>query len=101
MYRKADKITRSVIDPSNYIDGFDIYNSKFLAQINDPDLQRNFYEVRVNEYRPDLIAQDFYGSSDYMGILLLQTKMTLGDFKRGTVLSLLPKETIDSIIKNI
>lgn len=101
MYRKAEKITGSIHDPSNYIQGFDVYNSKFLAQINDPNLEREYYEVRVNEYRPDLIAQDYYGSSDYMGILLLQTKMTLPNFKRGVVLKLLPKTTIDSIIKNI
>lgn len=101
MYRKADKITGNILDPSNYIQGFDIYNSKFLAQISDQNLKREYYEIRVNEYRPDLIAQSFYGSSDYLGVLLLQTKMTLPNFKRGVVLSLLPKETIDSIIKNI
>ena len=101
MYKKKQKIISSQTNLSNYIDGFDVYNSLFLQRINDPNLSRKEYQITTNEYRPDLIARDFYGDAGYMGILLAQTKARLQDLKRGLVLSLLPKATIDNIISNL
>lgn len=102
MYRKSDKIVgKGIQSLSNYIQGFDVYNSLFLSYISNPDLTKLPYEITVYEYRPDLIAKDFYGSEDYMGILIIQASMSLSGFTKGTVLSLLPKETIDNIIDSI
>jgi hypothetical protein len=47
------------------------------------------------------MAQDFYGSSEYMGILLVQARVDLKSLKRGVVLELLPKKTIDKIISEL
>lgn len=101
MYKKKQKIQKSNTELSNYIEGFDVYNSLFLKRISSSTLTRETYIVTVNEFRPDLIALDFYGDSNYMGILLAQIKIGLEQLKRGTILELLPKDTIDYIISNM
>jgi len=101
MYRKKDKIITTKNDPSNYVFGYDIYDSLLLSLINDTTLERENYEITVHEYRPDLIAQDIYGSTSYMGLLLLQIKKPLEELKRGTILSVLPKTVLETIIKSI
>lgn len=101
MYTKEQKIQNSLTNLSNYIEGFDVYNSLFLQKISDPTLEREKYQITVHEFRPDLMAQDFYGSSEYMGILLVQARVDLKSLKRGVVLELLPKTTIDNIISGM
>lgn len=101
MYTREQRIQTSLSNLSNYIEGFDVYNSLFLQRISDPSLEREKYQITVYEFRPDLIARDFYGDSEYMGILLAQVRISLVNLKRGVVLNLLPKKTIDSIIANL
>lgn len=101
MYRKKDKIITAKNDPSNYVSGYDIYDSLLFSLINDTTLERENHEITVHEYRPDLIAQDIYGSTSYLGLFLLQVKKPLSDLKRGTVLSVIPKTVLDTIIKNM
>ena len=101
MYTKEQKIQNSLTNLSNYIEGFDVYNSLFLQKISDPTLEREKYHITVHEFRPDLMAQDFYGSAEYMGILLVQARVDLKSLKRGVVLELLPKKTIDNIISGM
>lgn len=100
MYTKEQKIQNST-NLGNYIEGFDVYNSLFLQKISDPSLEREKYQITVHEFRPDLMAQDFYGSAEYMGILLVQARVDLKSLKRGVVLELLPKKTIDNIISGM
>lgn len=101
MYKKQQKIQSSDTNLSNYIEGFDVYNSYFLYLISDPSLTRELYQITVNEFRPDLIALDFYGDSDYTGILMAQVKIGIESLKRGVVLELIPKNIIDNIISEI
>ena len=101
MYRKKSKIVNTSENLGNYIDGFDVYNSLFLQRITNPLLKRENYTITVYEYRPDLIARDYYGSTSYMGILLAQTKLTVEQLEKGVILSLLPKATIESIISSL
>ena len=101
MYTREQKIQNSLTNLSNYIEGFDVYNSLFLQKISDPTLERETYQITVHEFRPDLMAQDFYGSAEYMGILLVQARVDLKSLKRGVVLELLPKTTIDNIISGM
>lgn len=101
MYRKKSKIVNTSENLGNYIEGFDVYNSLFLYKLSDQSLTREDYVITVYEYRPDLIARDYYGSTSYMGIVLAQTKLTTEQFKKGTVLKLLPKSTIEGIINSL
>jgi hypothetical protein len=101
MYKKQQKILSFSSNLSNYVEGSDIYNSYLLQRISDSSLTRELYQITTYEFRPDLIAQDFYGDANYMGILLAQIKIGVMDLKRGVVLSLLPKNTIDNIIENL
>jgi len=98
MFKKKNKIVTAKNDPSNYISGYDIFDSLLLSLINDQNLYREEFEITIHEYRPDLIAQDIYGSSSYLGLLLLQVKKPLSSFSKGTVLKVLPKTTLDSIL---
>lgn len=101
MYSKANKVSSGIEDVVNYISGCDVYNSKLIEQLRDPSLSREQYEIKTFEYRPDLIAQDFYGSTVYEGLLMIQTGSTLTNFKKGTTLTLIPKSNLDSLLRSI
>ena len=101
MYSKANKVSSGIEDVVNYIFGCDVYNSKLIEQLRDPSLPREQYEIKTFEYRPDLIAQEDYGSTDYEGLLMIQTGSTLTNFKKGTTLTLIPKSNLDSLLRSI
>lgn len=100
MFTKGNSIVTNKQEISNYMEGLDLYNSKFLYEVTNPNYTRVAYEITVYEYRPDLIANDFYGDSGYEGIVMLQAKK-LENLKRGGKILLLPKITIDRIIGNL
>lgn len=101
MFTKKQKLSSGLTGLDNYVNGIDVYDSMLLHLLSDPSYARETYEITAYEYRPDLIAKDFYGSVDYLGILMIQTKLTLEDYKRGVVLKLIPKQAVDILLKNI
>lgn len=101
MYIKEQKIISSIEDVSNYIEGYDIYNSTFLSLLYNTTEPKEKYEITVYEFRPDLICKDFYGSESYYGIFLLQTKKLITEFRKGVILELLPKSVVDNIIRRL
>ena len=101
MYKKPIKHTYTKEELSNYIEGNEVYNSSFLSIISNLDLPRILYTISEYEFRPDLIANAIYGSSSYEGLLMLQTGLSLSDYKKGKVLSVLSKTTLDSILDNL
>jgi len=101
MYKKSNTIISNKENLANYIEGYDIYNSTLLVILNDPSISRVQYEITAYEYRPDLLAKDFYGSTSYMGLLILQASRGLETYKRGSILNLIPKNILDNILSNI
>lgn len=101
MFKNSSKIINRVEDLSNYVSGIDVYNSALLDKLRDPGINRELYEITSFEYRPDLISEDYYGSPDYLGLLLIQGARGLEDYKKGEVLRLIPKSTLDNIISNL
>lgn len=101
MYTRDNKVSSSIEDLVNYISGYDVYNSKLIEQLRDPSISRVQYEIKTFEYRPDLIAQDFYGSTAYESLLMIQTGSTLTNFTKGTTLMLIPKTSLDSLLRSI
>lgn len=101
MYTRNNKVSSSIDDIVNYIEGYDVYNSKLIEVLRDPSLPREDYEIKTYEYRPDLIAKDFYGSEDYEGLIMIQTGYTLTNFTLGTTLNLIPKTSLDSLLRSL
>ena len=101
MYSKTNKIFSSISGLENYIDGCDVYNSKLLLLLNNPGIEKESYMILNYQYRPDLIAKDFYGDTSYEGLLVLQLAMPLSEYKTGTVLHLIPKSTLESILNSL
>ena len=101
MYTRANKVSSGLENAENYISGYDVYNSKLIEQLRDPGLPREQYEIKTFEYRPDLIAKDFYGSVDYESLLMIQTGSTLTNYKKGTTLTLIPKSNLDTLLRSI
>ena len=101
MYTKSDRIIRNQTELSNYIPNTDVYNSKLLYHLSDPNLEKVSFEIKVSEYRPDLIAKEFYGSTDYTPYILLSSGLKLEHLEKGAVISLIPKDILDNIIKSI
>lgn len=101
MYTKGSSILSNKQDLSNYIEGFDIYNSKLISMLSDTSLDRDEYTITTYEYRPDLIAADIYGSAKYLGILLLTQSIGLEGYRKGVVLRVIPKVIVDSLINKL
>ena len=101
MYRRSKKIIENKIELGNYIEGFDLYNSLFLRELLNPSLPRIEYKIVNYELRPDLIALDFYGSTDYTAILIISTGVKVEELRKGKTLYLLGKDIIDSIINRM
>ena len=101
MYTKANRIFSSKMDLSNYVEGFDVYNSKLLYKLLDPELEREYYEITVYQYRPDLIARDYYGSDTYMGLVIAQNGLGLENYKKGTVIQLIKKSSLDNLVSSL
>lgn len=100
MFKKYNKIVENSNNLSNYINETDVYNSNILYTITNPNVEKVSYEITVHEYRPDLIAEQFYGSKDYMPYVLLSAGVRLEQLKKGSIIKLIPKSVLDDIIKS-
>ena len=98
MFKKANRIISNKVDLANYIEDIDVYNSALLTKLNDPTLSRSIYEITVYEYRPDLIAQDFYGSDDYTALVLVQNGVSLEAYTKGNTLTLIDPAALNNIL---
>lgn len=85
----------------NYIEDFDVYNSLLLLRMSDTSIEREYYQITTYEYRPDLIAKDYYGSEDYMPYVILQAGLSLDGYTKGRYISLIPKGVLDSLIEKM
>ncbi len=101
MYNKPTKYTYTREELANYIEGNDVYNSSFLSIVSNPGLPREMYRITEYEYRPDLIANEIYGSTSYEGILMLQAGIPLSEYKKGVLLNVITKSALDSILNNL
>lgn len=96
--RDKQKLTNNTKDIINYVDGFDVYNSVFMDLVKNSFYERVPYEIRTFEFRPDLIAEDIYGDSKYLGIFMITCGVGLEGLYKGAVISIIPKEILDEII---
>lgn len=101
MFTKESKIISNKQNLSNYISGYDVYNSSILIYLNDPSIERDYYEITTYTFRPDLIAKDYYGSTDYEGLVILMASRGLQDYTKGSIIQLIPKNVLDNILSNM
>lgn len=101
MYTKPQRLISKIENLGNYVEGFDIYNSKFLSMILDPKIEKINFTIQTSEYRPDLIAKRFYGDESYMGLVIVQSRKSLNEFKEGTTIQLIPKNKLDELLRNV
>ena len=101
MYSKENKVYTGLSNLENYINDNDVYNSKLLFLLTNPSIEREDFIILKNQFRPDLIAKEYYGDSSYLGMLLLQASLPLSGYSEGTTLKLIPKSTLDSILSSI
>lgn len=98
MYYSSRTLIGNGKELANYVKDYDVYNSIFLKRLASEDLPREYYKIETFEYRPDLIAKDFYGSSDYSALVIIQNAMPLSSYSRGTILRLIPKDYLDNLL---
>ena len=101
MYSKENRIFSGTSKLENYIEDTDIYNSKLLFFLGDPNIQRTDYTILNYQYRPDLIARDFYGDVSYSSFIILQTGLPLSFFTIGRTIQLIPKDTLENILNSL
>lgn len=101
MYRKQSKIIVSTEDPSNYVEGCDVYNSLLVSLLRDYPDEKESYLITARDYRPDLIAKDIYGDSKWMGLLMMTCGLGLEGYRKGTVLQVYPRTTLERILRSL
>ena len=98
MYSPERKITGSnLYNLKNYIEGDDIYNSKFLYLFHNLPA-KGIYTINRFEYRIDLISQDMYGSTDYSDLILFYNNVSTDDLTIGKFLSKFDLADLDRLI---
>jgi hypothetical protein len=98
MYKKSNSIKSSNQDFSNYIEGYDVYNARILDLLKNYEDDKEDFIITTKDYRPDLIAEKLYGSTNYTAFLMITCSLNLSDYKKGTVLRVLPKKILEKII---
>lgn len=101
MYTKSDRIEQTKQDLKNYIDGFDVFNSIILDKLKELEPDKTNYTITTHEYRPDLIAKEIYGDTKYTGLLILTCAVGLEAYKKGNVLRIIPKSSLDRALSEI
>lgn len=101
MYIKDKKTNISGNELANYIEGFDVYNSKLVELLNSSNIRYEYYQITTNEYRPDLISADIYGSSKYVGILYFVNGISIESYIKGNVIRYIPLGVLSSLISKL
>lgn len=101
MYKKISKITTSQGDPSNYIEGYDVYNSLLVNKLRDSQEEKIAYQIKTKDYRPDLIAKELYGDTKWMGLLMMTCGIGLEGYKKGTIILVYPKSSLEKILGSL
>lgn len=101
MYRSSSKIFQSKQDLKNYIEDYDVYNARILDLLKEREDDKVEYVIKTFEYQPDLIAMDIYGSTSYTSFLMIIAGIGLESYTKGTILRILPKTVIDSVIAQL
>lgn len=102
MYTRPSRISSGTPEVFDFIsEERGVYDSLLLYRLSDSLIPRENYEIKVSPFRPDLIAEDFYGSAEYLDLVVLQAAIGLQDYRVGTIISLIPKNVLDLIISNV
>ena len=100
MYTRPKRIYTNLKRLENYIEGTDVYNSLLLFLLQDSSLETSEYTIKT-PYRPDLIAEEFYGDVGYEPFVILQLKTPIDQVTRGRVFKFIVKSEIDRILNQI
>lgn len=100
MYTKPKRIYTNLKRLENYIEGKDVYNSLLLFLLQDTNLETSEYTIKT-PYRPDIIAEEFYGDTGYEPFVILQLKTPIDQVTRGRVFKFITKAEIDKILDQI
>lgn len=98
MYSPDRKITgTNLYNIQNYVEGDDIYNSKFLYLLGSLPIVGT-YEINRYEGRIDLISKDMYGNTNMMDFILLYNNISVDDLKLGKILYKFSIQDLDNLI---
>ena len=100
MFTKFKQTVDNEVELGNFIEGFDIYNSRLLELLNDSTLPMEAYTINVGENRPDIIAKKFYGDYSYQAYVILQC-YGINDLKIGSTIYLIEKEYLNNLINQV
>lgn len=100
MYTRPKRIYTNLKRLENYIEGKDVYNSLLLYKLQDTSLETSEYTVKT-PYRPDIIAEEFYGDVGYEPFVLLQLRVSIDQVTRGRIFKFITKSEIDRILDRL
>lgn len=100
MYTRPKRIYTNLKRLENYIEGSDVYNSLLLFHLQDTSLETSEYTVKT-PYRPDIIAEEFYGDVGYEPFVILQLKVPIDQVTRGRIFKFITKSEIDKILESM
>ncbi len=86
MYSKKRTTLKSAeIDLEAFVEGLDLYNSKFLYLLRMLP-SKGSYEVNLDKYRIDLITNELYTNTSMSEILLIYNGLTISELQPGVLL---------------
>jgi hypothetical protein len=101
MYSKKKAIVKTgSLSLGNYIEGNDLFNSKFLYMFRKlPSM--GLYSVNVKDYRLDTISMDLYGDHIYGEYILIYNGITIAELKPEMELRVFDEKDVATLITNL
>lgn len=104
-YINTDYVSDELYDTAKLlpwnVDNYDVLNSYFLQNLNTLPVSGKF-TISVEEYRPDLISYNIYGTVYYWEILMLYNNIT--DFTQltsGVILNYFSARDLETLYYNL
>lgn len=101
MYTKDQVIIRpNAIELKTYMEGTDIFNSKFLYMFRKLP-SRGTYKIENKDFRIDLISQDIFVENIYGELLLIYNGITINELKKGITLRTFDIVDLNTLVTKI
>lgn len=101
MYTKDQVIIRpNAIELKTYIEGTDIFNSKFIYMLRKIP-KRSSYIIENKDFRIDLISFDIFTSNIYGELLLLYNGITINELSKGVSLNVFSLYDLNNLITKL
>lgn len=101
MYNKNKSIIKvSTLEIGNFMEGTDIFNSKFIYLFRKLDVDRT-YKVNIRDFRLDLLSESIFQRSNYGELILLFNGLTISELKSDLLINVFKLEDLVNLVSKL